>query len=198
MPVEETATGTQIFSSKDICLIEYIDKLIEAGVDAFKIEGRMKSMFYVSSVVRTYKEAVETYLADPDGFRVNHDWVNELNCVSHREYSTGFLFDEPQDAAQVKDSAVINKVKFLASVEEIKDDNTCLVSVRNKIKLGQNVEIFSPERENDVVDKVISMTDEKGESLEVVNPNAVIWLKFENAKVLPNSLIRAALNDGQA
>lgn len=190
LPVEENEHGTQLFSSRDMCLIEYIDQLARAGVDAFKIEGRMKSLFYVASVVRTYKEAVESYLKAPDAFKLDGALVHELNCVSHREYSSGFLFDEPLKTALVKDSKVINKVQFLAVVMEIGEDGSCLVSVRNKIKQGQMVEVFSPQRVNDFTEEITSIADQDGNILTEANPNMFVWLKFSKGKVLSSSLIR--------
>ncbi|MBR4122069.1 MAG: U32 family peptidase, partial [Erysipelotrichaceae bacterium] len=98
MPVEENERGTYIFNSKDLCMIEYLPEMIEAGIDSLKVEGRMKSMLYVASIIRTYRMAIDDYFEDPEKYRARLDFYRkEISKCTYREYTTGFFFGKPDN-----------------------------------------------------------------------------------------------------
>lgn len=145
-PIEEDERGTYIMNSKDLCMIEYIPQIIESGITSLKIEGRMKSMFYVATVVRAYRKAIDSYLADPDNYKFNHTWLEELNKASNREFTTGFYFDKPDNEDQnYVTNAYSREYDFLGVVREYdKEISLALVEQRNKINVGDEIEVFGP------------------------------------------------------
>ena len=138
-PVVEDERGTYIFNSKDMCLLPYIDKVIASGVDSLKIEGRMKSVHYASSVVKAYRLAIDSYFADPEAFEIKDEWLDELQKVSHREYTTGFYFNKPTEQDQIYgSSSYIQTSDFIGLVLSY-DAKSQLATIeqRNNMKLGQ-------------------------------------------------------------
>ncbi len=141
--VEGDERGSYIFNSKDLCMIEHIPELIEAGLDSFKIEGRVKGAYYVSTVVKAYRAAIDRYLEDPKGYRFDPAWMDELNKIIHREFDTGFFFDRPIDDPKIQidkndswEAAVAGQVKaFLPS------DRMAVIEQRNKIQIGDELEL---------------------------------------------------------
>ena len=148
-PVEEDENGTFIFNSRDLCLLEHIPALVASGVHALKIEGRMKGINYVASVLRVYRQALDEYLAHPDGWKCRPEWLEELAKLSHRGYTTGFLFGQPRNVGQEYDSAYIRSHDFVGVVDEVQDDGTLLVSVRNRITVGDLIEFIGPGMRSD-------------------------------------------------
>lgn len=144
--VEENQNGTFILSSKDMCMIEHIPELIRAGIDSFKIEGRVKSAYYAAVVTNSYRMAIDAYLADPAGYSFNPAWLRELESVSHREYCTGYWFDSPRDNAQVcTQSGYIREKAYLATALSYDETSKTAEFVqRNKLTAGQTVELVSP------------------------------------------------------
>lgn len=143
---EQTAEGTYIFSSKDMCMIEHIPELMEAGIDSFKIEGRVKSAFYTAVITNAYKMAVNDYISNPASFLFNPKYKDEVESVSHREYSTGYFFTSPSENANiVKNNEYIKDKAFLCTVESY-DEKTGLAKClqRNKLSVGDNANILSP------------------------------------------------------
>ena len=142
MPVEEINGETFIMSSKDTCTIEHIPELIEAGIDSFKIEGRMKSAYYTAVVTNTYKMAVDAYFGG--NYEYNPLWLRELESVSHREYAPGYYFKNPNlDANVTANNGYLNDKAYLAVVTEVKEGKVKL-GQRNKMSLGDTVEIVTP------------------------------------------------------
>jgi len=135
--------GSYIMNSRDLCMIEHIPELIQVGLDSLKIEGRMKSVHYVAAVTKTYREAIDAYLANPDAYQTNPAWLLELEKVSHRPYGTGFYFDPqgPGQAATARQS--IRSADFLGLVEGA-HQHGALVAVRNRILSGEELEILTP------------------------------------------------------
>ena len=126
-PVEEDENGTFIFNSRDLCLLEQIPALVSSGVHALKIEGRMKGINYVASVLRVYRQALDEFLDNPDGWKCRPEWLGELAKLSHRGYTTGFLFGQPRTVGQEYESAYIRSHDFVGVVNEVQDDGTCLL-----------------------------------------------------------------------
>ncbi|MCK8825094.1 peptidase U32 family protein [Fuchsiella alkaliacetigena] len=146
-PVFEDQSGTYIFNSKDLCMIEYIPELMATGLSSFKIEGRMKSINYVATVTNIYRQAIDTYLAAPGEYQFQKEWLTELQKISHRHYSTGFYLGEPGPAGQNYDSsAYLRNYDFMGLVQEyLPASQEAVVEVRNKFFVNDVVEFFGPE-----------------------------------------------------
>lgn len=179
LPIVETPQGTFIMSSKDLCMIEHIPELINAGIASFKLEGRVRSAYYAAVVTNTYRMAIDAYLADPKAFCFDPKWLDELCSVSHREYGTGFYFDAPADKANVCSAmGYIREKAYLAVAEEtaaipkeladIATDNggrLCGFKQRNKLSLGENVELLTPGNIGKAF-KITELYDEEGRPTE--------------------------------
>ena len=144
MPIEEDHGGTHIFNSKDLRLIEYIPDLVQIGVDSLKIEGRMKSSFYVATVVRAYRQALDLYAADPENYVLPQELLDELDKVSHRPYYAGFFV--PTDAGIHRPTGSYIREYDVVGIVESWDNETqeAVVAVRNRLSLGEDVEIMQP------------------------------------------------------
>jgi putative protease len=178
-PVVEDENGTFIFNSRDLCLLEHIPALVASGINALKIEGRMKGINYVASVLRVYRQALDEYLANPDTWSCRPEWLDELAKLSHRGYTTGFLFGQPRNVGQEYDSAYIRSHDFVGVVDEVRSDGTLLVSVRNRIKTGELIECIGPGMRSDtLILEQFSVLPERGAAVpaEVANPNQRILL----------------------
>lgn len=153
LPVYQNERGTYIFNSKDLCMIEYIPELIDAGIDSFKIEGRMKTALYVATVARTYRKAIDDYMESPDRYRENLDWYREeITKCTYRGFTTGFYFGKPAHEAQVYGTnTYINEYTYLGIVYELMDTaNGRMVKIeqRNKFNRGDLIEIMKPDGRN--------------------------------------------------
>jgi U32 family peptidase len=191
-PVVEDENGTFIFNSRDLCLVEHIPSMVASGVRSLKIEGRMKGINYVASVLRVYRQALDEYLDNPDGWHCRPQWLDELAKLSHRGYTTGFLFGQPQNVGQEYQSAYIRSHDFVGVVDEVRSDGTLLISVRNRIKSGELLEFIGPEMRSDTVTlQRFSIVPERGAAVpaEVANPNQRILLTVP-FPVEPGDLLR--------
>jgi putative protease len=191
-PVVEDETGTFIFNSRDLCLLEHIPALVESGVASLKIEGRMKGINYVASVLRVYRQALDEYLDDPVGWRCRPEWLAELAKMSHRGYTTGFLFGEPQSVGQEYESAYIRSHEFVGLVEECGADGSTLIEARNRIRVGDRLEFIGTgmRTECHTVDRLQLICDSgKSEDVESVNPNQRVRMTLPFV-VEPFDLIR--------
>lgn len=167
-PIEEDQHGTYIFNSKDLCLLKYIPDLVEAGVDSLKIEGRMKSVHYAATVTKVYREAVDSYLADPEQYEVKPEWIEELEKISHRPYTEGFSVEKPDETAQnYGQSSNTQTHDFIGLVEGYNvEEGYAYLEQRNNFKVGDEVEFCQPHGE--LVHHVITkMTDEEGNEITV-------------------------------
>lgn len=146
-PVGEDDRGAYILNSHDLCLIEHLPELIEAGLDSFKIEGRMKSVHYVATVVKAYRQALDAWEKDPEGYRIDPVWLEELEKVSHREYTTGFLFGRPDwDDHNYKSSRQVQTAIFIGIVRDYdRAAGEALIEQRNHFAPGEMVEVFGPQ-----------------------------------------------------
>ncbi len=143
LEIEEDNRGTYILNSKDLCMIDYLDKMIEAGVTSFKIEGRMKSPFYVATVVNTYRRALDKYKKDPQNYKSDPSWVAELENCSHRKFTTGFCLGE-NDHIYTQNSQPQSRSEFMAIVTSDTNNGYCEIEQRNRFKIGDTLEILSP------------------------------------------------------
>lgn len=179
MPVFENERGTFIYNSKDLCMIEHIDKLVQSGLDSFKIEGRVKSEFYVATVVKVYRDAIDRYFENPEQFRVDPEWRAELEKVSHRGYTTGFYLDPPDDSAHnYKSSAYIRNYDLVGIVKAY-DPETGIADVlqKNRFFVGETVEFLRPVGKF-FSQKIEYMTDDSGIDIDVANkPQSIVKIK---------------------
>ena len=187
-PVMEDETGTFIFNSKDLCLIEHLPEIVQSGVASLKIEGRMKGIYYVASVVRAYRAALDALRDEGESYRFRPLWLEELCKISHRGYTTGFLFGQPEDVGQEYHSAYLRSHLFVGIVEEQLADGRFVIGVRNRIKSGDSVELMGPAMRNNTF-AMTAMTDEKGVALETANPNSRIIATLPDGAAV-NDLIR--------
>lgn len=180
--LQEDERGAYILNSKDMCLIEYLDRLAAAGVTSFKIEGRMKSPYYVATVVNAYRRALdELELSRKQGreYRVSDELLGELKKASHRKYTTGFMFNDGEARQNYLSSSQTQESTFRAIVLKA-DGNRVLVEQRNKFKVGDSLEILSPNSDFNKKAKVIKIEDEKGQCLDEAKlVQQRIWLTLD-------------------
>ena len=189
-PVYENERGTYIFNSKDLCMIEYLPELLEAGIDSLKIEGRMKTALYVATVARTYRKAIDDYLQSEECYRQNLDWYREeIAKCTYRQFTTGFYFGKPDQNTQIYDSnTYINEYIYLGIVDTVKEQNfaeggaVCArIEQRNKFSVGDTIEIMKPDGTNVEV-TVQALYTEEGEAVESApHPKQVLWVKLSEA-----------------
>ncbi|MEW6696403.1 MAG: peptidase U32 family protein [Bacillota bacterium] len=179
-PVEEDARGTYFMSSKDLCLLEYLPRLAEAGVTGFKIEGRMKSIHYLATVVKTYRQALDRYLKNPTGFQVEPAWLEEIKKVSHREYTTGFLLGDQGSTATVEpgQQSYTRLAAFVGLVLGYDEPSgRIIVEQRNNFKAGESLEVLVPEGSNQTLTVTAIYNGETGEPMEAApHPQQIIQL----------------------
>ena len=192
-PVEEDDRGTYIMNSRDLCMLEHIPELAESGITSFKIEGRMKSAFYVATIVSVYRKALDQYLRDPSGYRFDPAWMKELKKVSHREFTTGFYFNKPTNKDQdYSSSAYTREYTFVGVVREYDaETGIAIVEQRNKMSLGDVLEVFGPYTDF-FEQKLEWMGDQEGNSIESApHPQQILKMKMEHP-VKPGFMLRKA------
>ncbi len=191
MPVYENERGTYIFNSKDLCMIEHIPELIDAGIDSFKIEGRMKTALYVATVARTYRKAIDDYKKDPELYRKNMEWYKEeIGKCTYREFTTGFYFGKPTTDSQIYDSnTYVKNYTYLGTAEEVREDGCCRIEQKNKFSVGEQIEIMKPDGRNVLV-TVKGITDEDGNTMESApHPKQALWVDL-GSEVSPYDILR--------
>lgn len=180
LPVYENERGTYIFNSKDLCMIEHIPEMIQAGIDSFKIEGRMKTALYVATVARTYRKAIDDYLESEEKYRGNMEWYRaEISKCTYRQFTTGFYFGRPDENTQIYDTnTYVNEYIYLGTVEEIDEKGRARIEQRNKFRVGDDIEIMKPDGSNEQV-KVLSLTTEDGEAVDSApHPKQVLYAEL--------------------
>ena len=167
MPVYENERGTYIFNSKDLCMIEHIPEMLDAGIDSFKIEGRMKTALYVATVARTYGLAIDEYLKDPELYRSRIPFYkSEISKCTYRQYTTGFFFGKPDENTQIYDTnTYVKEYTYLGVVGETNSSGLYAIEQRNKFSVGEEIEVMKPDGENITV-TVKRITDETGKDME--------------------------------
>ena len=179
MPVYENERGTYIFNSKDLCMIEHIPELIDAGIDSLKIEGRMKTALYVATVARTYRKALDDYQKDPELYRKNMPWyLDQISNCTYRQFTTGFFFGKPDSESQIYDSnTYIKEYTYLGIVGEVKD-GLIQIEQRNKFSFGETIEIMNPDGRN-VEAKVVRIVNQDGEEQEnAPHPKQILFVEL--------------------
>lgn len=196
-PVLEDDQGTYFFNSKDLCLIQYLPELIQAGVASFKIEGRMKSAYYVATVVRTYREAIDAYFADSAHFTFRQEWLEELAKVSNREYTTGFLTGSPGSSDhRYQTSAYTRTADFIGVVQEYHPaDKEAVIEQRNRFRTGEEVEFVLP-RGPVISWRIPEMKNEAGELIEAApHPRQFVTMPVPEPLVT-DTLVRRSRDKG--
>ena len=184
LPVYENDRGTYIFNSKDLCMIEYIPNLVEAGIDSLKIEGRMKTALYVADVARTYRKAIDDYFQSEQLYRENMDWYRaEIAKCTYRQFTTGFYFGKPDENTQIYDSnTYVNEYIYLGIIEEQRE-GLVRIEQRNKFCVGDTIEIMKPDGRNVPV-KVEAMYNSEMEPVESCpHSKQQIWLKLSEEAI---------------
>ena len=179
MPVYENERGTYIFNSNDLCMIEHIPELIDAGIDSLKIEGRMKTALYVATVARTYRKALDDYQKDPELYRKNMPWyLDQISNCTYRQFTTGFFFGKPDSESQIYDSnTYIKEYTYLGIVGEVKD-GLIRIEQRNKFSVGETIEIMKPDGRN-VEAKVVRIVNQDGEEQEnAPHPKQILFVEL--------------------
>lgn len=178
LPVYENERGTYIFNSKDLCMIEYIPELIDAGIDSFKIEGRMKTALYVATVARTYRRAIDDYLQSPDLYREHMPWyLDQISNCTYRQFTTGFFFGKPSEEAQIYDSnTYVREYTYLGTVGGVNEAGLYAIEQRNKFSVGETIEVMKPNGENPQV-VVRRIVDEDGnDQMSAPHPKQKLWI----------------------
>lgn len=167
LPVEEDDRGTYIFNSKDLCMVEYIPEMMEAGIDSFKIEGRMKTALYVATVARTYRKAIDDYKTSPELYRSNMDYYREeISKCTYRQFTTGFYFGKTTEESQIYDSnTYIREYTYLGMVEQTDTQGRIVLEQRNKFAVGETIEamLFDGRNQELVVQEI---RDDEGNIME--------------------------------
>ena len=166
-PVYENERGTYIFNSKDLCMIEHIPDLIEAGIDSYKIEGRMKTALYVATVARTYRKAIDDYLESPEKYQENMPWyLDQISNCTYRQFTTGFFYGKPSEETQIYDNNTYEKgYTYLGIVGPRNEDGMYRIEQRNKFSVGEVIEVMKPNGDN--IEAVVKrLVDEDGREME--------------------------------
>lgn len=178
LPVYENERGTFIFNSKDLCMIEHLPDILNAGIDSLKIEGRMKTALYVATVARTYRKAIDDYKKDPKLYQENMLWYREQisNCT-YRQFTTGFFYGKPSDDAQIYDNnTYIQEYTYLGIVGACDERGFYSIEQRNKFSVGETIEIMKPDGRNISV-TVKGIYDNDGNPMESApHPKQKLWI----------------------
>lgn len=178
LPVYENERGTYIFNSRDLCMIEHIPELAEAGIDSFKIEGRMKTALYVATVARTYRRAIDDYFVSEEIYRANMPWyLDQIANCTHRQFTTGFFFGKPDETSQIYDNnAYVKEYTYLGIVGGINKEGFCRIEQRNKFSVGEKIEVMKPDGTNIPV-LVKRIQDEDGNEMESApHPKQILYI----------------------
>ncbi|MBQ7127265.1 U32 family peptidase C-terminal domain-containing protein, partial [bacterium] len=173
--IEENEKGTHILSTKDLCLVKHLDKMIDAGIDSFKVEGRTKSLYYVSATAKAYREAIDTLISDKNADM--QPFYDELLKVGNRGYTTGFYLGEgyPKDGYSYDISKGLAGADFLCEFWD-KKDNWYKIKTKNKFNKNEDIEIITPDEK--FITQVIEITNDKNEDIEIANTNNELWVKL--------------------
>lgn len=191
MDVYENERGTFIFNSKDLCMIKYIPELVKSGISSFKIEGRVKTSYYVATIVKAYREEIDRYFSDPENYTFDEAQYQELCKVSHRPYSTGFYLGKPTDEQQVyTDSSYIRDYDLIGIVLDYNPESKiATITQRNRFFVGDEIEIIQPKKPF-IKQKVTYMENENGESIDCA-PHAQMIVKLPvTAPVVKDAMLR--------
>lgn len=195
-PIYEDERGTFFFNSKDLCMIHEIPNIIESGISSLKIEGRMKSSYYVATVIRAYRMAIDAYYEN-ETWEFNPMWLDELKKVSHRDFTTGFYFEKPGASEHhYGSSSYVRGYDFIALVQsDSDDDNYCVVEQRNRFFVGDEMEVMGYDLKENKMVKIEEIYDMDGNPLDVVpHPKMMVKIKLSD-KVKAKYILRREIED---
>ncbi len=181
MPVNEDDRGTYIFNSKDLCMIEHIPEMIDAGIDSFKIEGRMKTALYVATVARTYRKAIDDYVESPELYRSNMEYYkSEIAKCTYRQFTTGFYFGKTDQDSQIYDNnTYIKNCTYIGNVQEITEDGLTAFEQKNKFSVGEEIECMNFDGTNTVC-RVEEIYNDRMEPMESApHPKMQLYVKLD-------------------
>ena len=181
MPVNEDDRGTYIFNSKDLCMIEHIPEMIDAGIDSFKIEGRMKTALYVATVARTYRKAIDDYMESPGLYRSNMEYYkSEIAKCTYRQFTTGFYFGKTDQDSQIYDNnTYIKNCTYIGNVQEVTEDGLVAFEQKNKFSVGEEIECMNFDGTNTVC-RVEEIYNDRMEPMESApHPKMQLYVKLD-------------------
>ena len=181
MPVNEDDRGTYIFNSKDLCMIEHIPEMIDAGIDSFKIEGRMKTALYVATVARTYRKAIDDYMESPELYRSNMEYYkSEIAKCTYRQFTTGFYFGKTDQDSQIYDNnTYIKNCTYIGNVQEVTEDGLVAFEQKNKFSVGEEIECMNFDGPNTVC-RVEEIYNDRMEPMESApHPKMQLYVKLD-------------------
>lgn len=190
MPIEENERGTYIFNSKDLCMVDHVPELIDAGIDSFKVEGRMKTALYVATVARAYRLAIDDYFESEEKYKSRIPYyAEEITKCTNRNFTTAFFFGKPNEEAQIYDSNTYNKeYVYFGFVETIDEEGYAHIEQKNKFCVGDTLECMTFDGGNEPV-RVLEILDEDGNQMESCpHPKMKLRVKFDKAPVVGNVL----------
>ena len=197
LPVEEDDRGTYIFNSKDLCMIDKIPDLINAGIDSFKVEGRMKTNLYVAVTARTYREAIDDYFESPELYesKIPH-YIEEISACTMRDFTRGFYYGKPSEEDQIYDNnTYIRNAVYMGLIEEVEEDGTITITQKNKFSVGDTLQamLFSSTDNYNLELKVTTIIDEFGrEQDSAPHPKQKLRVKLSGdaSKLKPGMILR--------
>lgn len=191
LPVEEDDRGTYIFNSKDLCMIHYIPEMIDAGIDSFKVEGRMKTALYVAAVTRTYRQAIDDYYKSEELYKSRQDYYDEeISACTYRQFTTGFYFGKPDTDSQIYDSnTYVRNYTYLGLIENITDNGLIVIHQKNKFLVGDEICVMLFDGTNKIA-KVSGIFDEKMMPMESApHPKQLLYIKLDNIEDMKPGMI---------
>lgn len=191
MPIDEGDRGTYIFNSKDLCMIEHIPEMVEAGIDSFKIEGRMKTALYVATVARTYRRAIDDYFESEEKYRANMEYYKtEIAKCTYRQFTTGFYFNKTDENTQIYDSnTYVKEYTYLGMIKSITEDGLYVIEQRNKFLVGDTIEamLFNGDNKMLLVENIFD--EDMNEMESAPHPKQKLFLKL-NGEIETGTIIR--------
>ncbi|MCP3941131.1 MAG: U32 family peptidase [Desulfobacteraceae bacterium] len=188
-PLMEDSRGSYIFNSRDLCMIDHIPALIDAKISSLKIEGRMKGINYLASIVKAYRNAIDAYMTNPENYKVKEEWRKELFQVYHRAYSTGFYFNNSDEQLPNYENIHQGKMhSFIGKILDCLDENRYLVEIRNKINQNDRIEILTPKGPA-MESEILELSDPDQNPIEKAQPNTRAIIRLAHS-YRPNDIIR--------
>lgn len=191
LPVEEDERGTYIFNSKDLCMIEHIPDMIEAGIDSFKVEGRMKTALYVAVVTRTYRQAIDDYFISRTMYESRLPmYREEISACTFRQFTTGFYYGKPNEETQIYDNnTYIQNRIYYGTVEDVTEDGELVIHQKNKFCIGDTIEIMAFDGQN-LDANVLEIHDEHGTAMESApHPKQLLYVKISHPEAVKKGMI---------
>lgn len=177
-PVYEDKRGTFFYNSKDLCMIEFIPELIKTGLSSLKIEGRMKSSYHLASIVRAYKMAIDEFYKNPEEWKFNDSWLEEIKKGSSRDFTTGFYLDETVEYNHDDEKySVVNLCDYIGLINNVDKDGQASIKLEDNIKVGDKIEIIAPNKKT-MISKLESILNEDGESVDSAKENQSVKIKL--------------------